>query len=100
MVGWHHRLNGHEFKLALGAGDGHRSLACCSPWGHKESDTTDQLNKACACSGEVRERAISKWKKIKVFLRPRTSIEAVKIIRTSPVVQWIGIRLPMQGTQV
>ena len=44
MVGWHHRLNGHEFEQALGAGDGQGSLACCSPWGHKESDTTEHLN--------------------------------------------------------
>ena len=44
MVGWHHRLNGHEFEQALGAGDGQGSLACCSPWGHKESDKTEQLN--------------------------------------------------------
>ena len=34
MVGWHHRLNGHEFKQALGDGEGQGSLACCSPWGH------------------------------------------------------------------
>ena len=44
MVGWHHRLDGHEFKPALGVGDGQRSLACCSPWGCKELDTTEQLN--------------------------------------------------------
>ena len=44
MVGWHHRLNGHEFEQALGVGDGQRSLVCCSPWGHKESDTTERLN--------------------------------------------------------
>ena len=43
MVGWHHRLNGHEFEQALGVGDGQGSLACCSPWGHKESDTTEWL---------------------------------------------------------
>ena len=41
MVGWHHRLDGHEFGQALGVGDGQESLACCSPWGHKESDTTE-----------------------------------------------------------
>ena len=45
MVGWHHRLDGHEFEQALGIGDGQGSLACCSPWGHKESDTTEQLNR-------------------------------------------------------
>ena len=44
MVGWHHRLNGHEFEQAPGVGDGQGSLACCSPWGHKEQDMTEQLN--------------------------------------------------------
>ena len=44
MVGWHHRRYGHEFEQALEVGDGQRSLACCSPWGCKESDTTEQLN--------------------------------------------------------
>ena len=43
MVGWHHRLNGHEFEQALGDGDGQGSLACCSPWGCKELDTTERL---------------------------------------------------------
>ena len=45
MVGWHHRLDGHEFEQAPGVGDGQGSLACCSLWGHKESDTTERLNK-------------------------------------------------------
>ena len=44
MVGWHHWLNGHEFMQAPGVGEGQGSLVCCSPWGHKESDTTDWLN--------------------------------------------------------
>ena len=44
MVGWHHRLDGHEFEQAPGVGDGQGSLACCSPWGHKESDMTEQPN--------------------------------------------------------
>ena len=44
MVGWYHRLNGHEFEQTPGDGDGQGSPACCSPWGHKESDTTKQLN--------------------------------------------------------
>ena len=42
MVGWHHWLNGHEFEQALGVGDGWGSLACYSPWGHKESETTER----------------------------------------------------------
>ena len=44
MVGWHHRLNGHEFEQAPGGGDGQGSLARCSPWGRKESDMTERLN--------------------------------------------------------
>ena len=44
MVGWHHRLNGHEFEQALGVGDEQGSLACCSPWGRKELDMTERLN--------------------------------------------------------
>ena len=45
MVGWHHRLNGHEFEQTLGVGDGQGGLACCSPWGHRELDMTEQLNR-------------------------------------------------------
>ena len=44
MVGWHHRLNGHEFEQALGIGEGQGSLVCCSPWGCRESDMTERLN--------------------------------------------------------
>ena len=44
MVGWHHRLDGHEFEQALGVGDGQRSLACGSPRGCRESDMTEWLN--------------------------------------------------------
>ena len=44
MAGQHHRHDGHEFEQAPGVGDGQGSLACCSPWGRKESDTTEQLN--------------------------------------------------------
>ena len=41
MVGWRHQLDGYEFEQAPGVGDGHGGLACCSPWGHKESDMTE-----------------------------------------------------------
>ena len=44
MVGWHHQLNGQEFEQGPGIADGQGGLACCSPWGCKESDTTEQLN--------------------------------------------------------
>ena len=41
MVGWHHQLNGHEFKQVFGVGDEQESLACCSPWDHNQSDVTE-----------------------------------------------------------
>ena len=44
MAGWHHQLDRHEFVQAPGIGDGQGSLACCSLWGCKESDTNEQLN--------------------------------------------------------
>ena len=44
MVGWHHQLNGHEFEQAPGNGEGQGSLACCSPCGHRVSETTERLN--------------------------------------------------------
>ena len=49
-VGWHHRLNGHEFEQTPGDGEGQGSLACYSPWGHKKSDMTEQLNNCHAAS--------------------------------------------------
>ena len=44
MAGWHHQLNGHEFEQTPGDSEGQGSLACCSPWGHEELDTPEQLN--------------------------------------------------------
>ena len=44
MTGWHHQLDGQEIEQALGVSDGQGSLVCCSPWGRKEPDTTEQLN--------------------------------------------------------
>ena len=45
MIGWHHRLDAHESERTLGVGDGQGSLECCTPWGRKELDTTERLNK-------------------------------------------------------
>ena len=44
MAGWHHRLDRYEFEQAMGVGGEQGSLACCSPWGCKESDMTEELN--------------------------------------------------------
>ena len=54
MTGWHHRLNGHKFEQAPGIAEGQGSLACCSPWSCKESDTTEQLDFhfSLSCIGE------------------------------------------------
>ena len=52
MVGWHHQLNGHEFEHSPGDGEGQESLACCSPRGCKDPDTTERLNN------------MNKWKNI------------------------------------
>ena len=48
MVGWHHRLSGHEFEPALGDGEGQGGLVTCGPAGHKESDTAERLNNDCS----------------------------------------------------
>ena len=45
MIGWHHRLDRHEFEQAPGVGDGQGSLPCGNPWGQKQSDTTERLNR-------------------------------------------------------
>ena len=59
MAGWHHWLNGHEFEQALGVGAGEGSLACCSPWGHKESDMSWQLNKVGEITSHLSEFLLS-----------------------------------------
>ena len=65
MAGWHHQLNGDEFEQALGVGDGQGSLACCSPWCRKESDTTEQLNNnpgyGKVYGGEMKRRTATHW---------------------------------------
>ena len=65
MVGWHHRLDGHEFEQAPGVGDGQGGLACCSPGGHEELDTTERLNwtvqnLSCTVSGTAGDIIIKK----------------------------------------
>ena len=52
MAGWHHRLNGHGLEQTLGDGEGQGSLECCSPWGRKESDTTEQLTTTTTVKSE------------------------------------------------
>ena len=54
LVGWHHWLDGREFEQTLGDGEGQRSLACCSPWGHKQLDTSEQLHSYRCCYSSQR----------------------------------------------
>ena len=61
MVGWHHCLNGPEFESAPWVGDGQGSLACCSPWGHKELDTTEWLNCTEGLGPLVRGQQVETW---------------------------------------
>ena len=53
MVGWYHQLNGHEFEQTPGDGEGQGSLACCSPWGRKQSDTIEQQQESLTLSVSV-----------------------------------------------
>ena len=68
MAGWHHQLDGHEFEQTLGVGDGQRSLECCSPWGHKESDATERLN-------------WTEYNLIKIYLTKKTFVKIYKFIK-------------------
>ena len=52
-VGWHPPLDGHEFEQALGDGEGQGRLVCCSPWGCKESDSTERLNSNKVFQGSI-----------------------------------------------
>ena len=61
MVGWHHRFNGHEFEQTPGVGEGQGSLACCSPWGRRESDMTEQLNKNNTEGIAIDPSMVCKW---------------------------------------
>ena len=53
MVRWHHQFNGHESEQTLGDSEGQGGLACCSPWGRKDLDTTEQLNNNSNLPGRV-----------------------------------------------
>ena len=68
VVGWHHWLNGHEFEPALGDGEGQESLACCNPWGCKESDMTEWLKN--------NKKEIYRYRKI------------TKIMASDPITLW------------
>ena len=59
IVRWHHRLNGHEFEQTVGDGERQGSLVCCSPWGHKELNTTERLSNNIIKEEEVVRRLVA-----------------------------------------
>ena len=82
MVGWHHWLDGQEFKQVLGVGDGQGSLACCSSWGSKESDTNERLNWT--------EAVVWKKKALKLYIKRLTYYNQIGYI--SGIQRWLNIR--------
>ena len=60
MVRWHHQCDGHEFEQTPGDGEGQGILECCSLWGHKESDTTEQLNNNFILQSKIKSAAAAK----------------------------------------
>ena len=65
MVGWHHPLDGYVFEQALEVGDGQGSLTCCSPWGCKELEITEQLNCTASQLKKVKRKRRVSWKRLK-----------------------------------
>ena len=92
MIGWHHQFNGHEFEQAPGVGDGQGSLVCCSPWGHKESDTTELLNWLIStprCSHPLQSH---------FFVNPwTTAYQALPSLGFSRQEYWSGLPFPSPG---
>ena len=92
MVGWHHRLNGHEFEQPPGVDDEQGGLACCSPRGRKESDMTERLNvtelmPVCCHSSRVR-----------LFVTPWTvARQAPLSMGLSRQEYWSGLPFPNPG---
>ena len=103
MVGWYHRLNWREFEQAPGAGDGQRSLVCCSPWGLKESDTTEWLNwteNSYQASGiwKTRATSITRTKLLRALVSPCFTSE-FSIFR-SPQLNPVPLSYPTTGSDL
>ena len=95
-VGWHHQLDGCEFEQTPGVGDGQGGLACCGSQGHKESDTTEQLNRT---EDILRVTEMMTWSRggspVKAWV-----LNATVGIRIQSSVSWIGVLLRCQPTRV
>ena len=84
MVGWHHRLDEHEFKQATGVGDGQGGLACCSPQGHKESDMTEWLNWTKLMVSRFSQRTLNEQVEMEICHYPFWVITAYLGLLQSP----------------
>ena len=62
MVGWHHQLNAHGSGWTLGVCDGQGGLVCCSPWGHKDLDMTENTELNCVCEERKKNRSTCFWR--------------------------------------
>ena len=98
MVGWHHQLDRHEFEQALGDGDGQGSLACCSPWGLKELDTTEWLSWTLPIWTVSRGKQKS-WEEASLYVQtehwfPIDCSKEAALLRMKP---WPRSRSPMNG---
>ena len=98
MVGWHHQLNGHEFEQTLGDGEGQGSLACCSPWGYKELDTTERLDNnthlyihTCVCA----QSCLILCEPLDCSL-PGSSVHGIFQVR---MLQWVAISTSRRSSQ-
>ena len=83
MVGWHHQLHGHEFEQAPGVGEGQGSLACCSPWDYKQSDSTERLNRV-PCHNYI-HIVVQPQHPFRAFHHPYLNSEPIKLELYSPL---------------
>ena len=102
MVGWHHRLDGQEFEQVPGVGDGQGSQAYCSPWGQKESDTTERLNwiKARWKQASLYGQVLGSWRKYghrarSLRLHPETNTQ-----NPTPLVPGFPVSLPCHPSNI
>ena len=82
IAGWHHQLNGQEFEQTLGGSEGQRSLACCSSWGHKESDMTEGLNNNNPLQYSCLENSMHRgawWATVHGVAKSQTSTEGLSL---------------------
>ena len=95
MLGWHYQLNGHGFEQALGVSEEQGSLACCSPWGLKKSDTTERVNNKCLCqvlTEVIMETNEFKWQET-VIRVPHGDLNSVHMVLRLPTKWSLAVKV-------